>query len=276
MAKLLNLASMWTSTTGSETISLGSAVTGFLSFANAGAAEGDIVSYGITDGDSREVGIGTYSSASATLTRDTIRDSTNSGSRITLTGSAYVYGNVGSEDLEINQTSGIVQVELYRSTLASAGRFDFDSIPGTYDHLLIRAILRSTVASTSDSIQLFFNNDTTGSNYRNGDYYYGAGSGNEAINTNFLIKNVPAASSGAAQDMGVYEILIPFYSGATWYKSAQYMASFRGSNYYGQIGMIYWLNSNAITRITVQPDGYDTDKLEAGCAIQIIGIKTVS
>jgi len=99
MTKLFNLVSMWTPTTGSETISLGSAVTGFLSFANAGAVEGDIVSYGIREGDNREVGAGVYSSASATLTRETIYNSTNSGSAITLAGSAYVYGNVSANDL---------------------------------------------------------------------------------------------------------------------------------------------------------------------------------
>ena len=60
MAKLYNLARMTTATTGAGTITLGSAVSGFLSFAGAGAANGDVVSYGILDGANSEVGTGTY------------------------------------------------------------------------------------------------------------------------------------------------------------------------------------------------------------------------
>lgn len=90
MPKLYNIARMTTATTGTGTITLGSAVSGYLTFAQAGVSNGDVVSYGIEDGTSREVGTGTYTSSGTTLSR-TVLNSTNSGSAISLSGSAQVF-----------------------------------------------------------------------------------------------------------------------------------------------------------------------------------------
>jgi len=91
MSKLFNLAKMTTATSGTGTITLGSAVSGFLSFADAGVSDGDIVSYGISDGANSEVGYGAYGSAGTTLTRTTVLASTNSDAAINLSGSATVF-----------------------------------------------------------------------------------------------------------------------------------------------------------------------------------------
>jgi hypothetical protein len=90
MAKLYNLVRMTTATTGAGTITLGAAVSGFLSFAGAGVANGDVVAYGIKDGANSEVGTGTYTSSGTTLTR-TVTTSTNSNSAISLSGAAEVF-----------------------------------------------------------------------------------------------------------------------------------------------------------------------------------------
>ena len=57
MAKLYNLARVNTATTGTGTITLGSAVAGYLTFALAGVADGDVVDYGIKDGSNSEIGM---------------------------------------------------------------------------------------------------------------------------------------------------------------------------------------------------------------------------
>src|ERR1700722_20920641 len=90
MAKLYNLARMTTATTGTGTITLGVAVSGYLTFANAGVQNGDVLFYGINDGAASEVGWGTYTASGTTLSRNVIK-STNSNAAINLDGSAQVY-----------------------------------------------------------------------------------------------------------------------------------------------------------------------------------------
>lgn len=97
MAKLFNLARMGTATTGTGTITLGSAKSGFLSFAGAGVSDGDVVSYGIKDGTNSEVGTGVYTSSGTTLTRN-VTNSTNSDAAISLSGSAEVFITALAED----------------------------------------------------------------------------------------------------------------------------------------------------------------------------------
>lgn len=97
MAKLYNLARVTTATTGTGTITLGSAVSGYLTFALAGVANGEVVSYGIKDGANSEVGTGTYTSSGTTLTR-TVTKSTNSDAAINLSGTAEVYITARKED----------------------------------------------------------------------------------------------------------------------------------------------------------------------------------
>ena len=99
MAKLYNLAKMTTSTTGTGTITLGSVVTSYLTFADSGVQDGDVVTYAIADGSNREIGRGTYTASGATLSRDTILESTNSGSAINLSGSAEVFITAAAEDI---------------------------------------------------------------------------------------------------------------------------------------------------------------------------------
>lgn len=87
---LYNLVKVSTSTVGTGTVTLGAAILGYLSPSQAGVPTGSVVSYGIVDGNNREVGTGTYTSATNTLTRNVI-NSTNSNNAISLTGSAQVY-----------------------------------------------------------------------------------------------------------------------------------------------------------------------------------------
>ncbi len=67
-------------TTGTGTITLAGAVSGFQSFSAIGNA--NTTYYAIVGGSEWEVGLGTYTSSGTTLSRDTVLESSNSGSLV--------------------------------------------------------------------------------------------------------------------------------------------------------------------------------------------------
>ena len=78
-----------TATTGTGTITLGGAVTGFQSFSVVG--NGNTVPYCIINGSAWEVGIGTYSTTGPTLARTTVlSNSSGNTSPINLSGASNV------------------------------------------------------------------------------------------------------------------------------------------------------------------------------------------
>jgi len=81
-----------TSTVGAGTVTLTGAMSGFQAFSVLG--DGSKCYYRIEDGTSWEIGIGTYTSSGTTLSRDVILASTNSGSAITLSGTATVFHDI--------------------------------------------------------------------------------------------------------------------------------------------------------------------------------------
>jgi hypothetical protein len=69
-----------TTTTGTGTVTLAGAATGFQTFAAVG--NGNSTYYTIEDGTNWEVGIGTYTSSGTTLSRTTVISSSNAGSLV--------------------------------------------------------------------------------------------------------------------------------------------------------------------------------------------------
>lgn len=82
-----DLILMTTATTGTGTITLGTAVTGFKAFVSGD--DGKTFRYSIRDGAHSETGYGVYTHSGTTFTRNVI-ESTNSNSAISLSGSAEI------------------------------------------------------------------------------------------------------------------------------------------------------------------------------------------
>jgi len=104
MAKLYDMANMTVaSAPGTGTIALGAPASAdgvtYLSFAQAGAQTGDVVSYRIRDGANWELGRGTYTAAGLTLTRAPLWSSAGAATAINASAAASVFISVLAEDV---------------------------------------------------------------------------------------------------------------------------------------------------------------------------------
>ncbi len=215
MANLVNLARMNSTTVGTGTITLSSAVTGFLSFADAGVTDGQTVSYAVEDGDNREVGRGVYTSAGTTLTR-TVLQSTNSNNAINLSGTGQIVVTGLAQDF------GMQLIE--RKTLSGLSTVAFTSIPQTYSHLYVVVRGKSSAGSSPCvNVTMTLNNDT-GSNYDYGGRQIvnaAEGDNQGAAQTGIIMGAFPWTGATAGY-RGWGEAKIFDYANSSGYKSGQW------------------------------------------------------
>jgi hypothetical protein len=102
MVKFADRVKVSTSTTGTGTVSLGSADTGYQTFIQGGIQDQDSVRYVIehANGSDWEIGEGVYTDSSATLTR--VLKSSSTGGLLQLTGTSSVFISPSADDLTLS------------------------------------------------------------------------------------------------------------------------------------------------------------------------------
>jgi len=92
-------------TTGTGTLTLAGAVTGFQSFSAIG--NGNTTYYAIVGGTEWEVGLGTYTSSGTTLSRDTVLESSNGGTAVNFSaGTKNVFVTYPAEESVYQDATG--------------------------------------------------------------------------------------------------------------------------------------------------------------------------
>ena len=203
---LHNMAGMSTATTGTGTITLSSALTGLQSFSDAGVVDGEKIPYSIKDGNNWEVGLGTYTASGTTLSRDTVLDSSSSGSEISLSGS--------SVEVRITTLANYPSREIRISTevLGSDGSFANVNIPSGFDE--IRVILRVRTADSGSSDRVGLRVGTggsldTGNNYEYTTQFQGSTTGgNNTTSGTYISSSIVTGNGAAANYFGFAEFII--------------------------------------------------------------------
>jgi hypothetical protein len=181
-----------------------------------------------------------------------------------------------------NQSAAATSFESIATVTVGSGgttSVDFTSIPGTYTHLQIRAIARSSTAGDQDGVAIRFNSDTA-SNY-NYHYMYGIGEStpfsNAATNTTqgFVMYIAGDTASANIFGAGVFDILD--YANTNKYKTVR---SLTGEDRNGAGDMwtfsSLWRSTSAITSISLYSINGGGRKMMQYSSFALYGIKAAA
>ena len=260
-----NRVKFTTATSGTDTLTVGSASTGFRTPAQAGIPDGTIVRYVIEDPPASanwETGYGTYTVAGTTLSRN-VMQSSNADALLNVSGSGTV----------VRITALAEDVSGGRSLISSqsptgTGTVTFSSIASHYTKLIIEYAARGTQVATEVSMDIVINSDTTDANYQRVlTTSYATTTVQTASAANNIIDDAVIANSGPASEASYGVVEIPFYASTTFFKKIFFRASKRRdastNKEQHNIGGMDWESSSAISQIDfiLSAGNYDTGSI---------------
>ena len=135
-------------------------------------------------------------------------------------------------------------------TVGSGGStsITFSSIPSTYKHLQLRAF-----APTGNYMEIRFNGDTTGSNYRA--HYLGGDGSSTYVGSNANNNYFPGAGGWSQPYVGILDILD--YQNTNKYKTNRILEGYDPNGAGGEINVRsgLWMSTSAITSIVLSRSG---------------------
>ncbi len=137
-----------------------------------------------------------------------------------------------------------------------ASSITFSSIPATYTHLQIRSISRGTFAGSNTPVRFTVNSDT-GSNYSThwltGNGSSASASAETSVAYLYSFRQPANTATASAFGTGITDILD--YTSTNKYKTVRSLSGY-DTNGAGEIHLFsgLWMNTNAITSITMFPN----------------------
>ena len=174
-----------------------------------------------------------------------------------------IFGIVSSSIVGNFALGAMFPIRSYVVPSGGAASVTFSSIPSTYSHLQLRYVSRMNTAATWDYDKITFNSDT-GSNYA-WHHIYGNGAsvvaGNATTQT-YAYSGAMTSNNAGASLFGSTVTDILDYTSTNKYKTVRSLTGYdnngSGANDISK-GAVFlrsglWMNTNAITTITLTPD----------------------
>jgi hypothetical protein len=168
-----------------------------------------------------------------------------------------ILGITASSILKVSDTGAMFPLQVITVGPSGASSVTFSNIPNTYSHLQIRAIGRTSASEADgDSFKIRFNSDS-GNNYTE-HRLIGTGSaaaaGAGTSQSNAFGYQLPS-SSQLASSFGLFVMDVLDYKNTNKYKTLRGLGGFE-TNSVGRVGFwsSVWMNTNAISSITITPN----------------------
>jgi len=133
----------------------------------------------------------------------------------------------------------------------------FTSISSSYKHLQIRGIARTTAVDARESVKMTFNSDT-GANYSRHSLW-GSGSAASAFGAasqNYILLTDFAAATATSSIFGAAVTDVLDYQNTNKYKTVRSLGGVNlnsATDVYDGLNSGLWMNTNAVTSITLTP-----------------------